>query len=412
MNILLGAYACEPNNGSEPEVGWQMVNEIAKMMPNCNFYVITKSNNQEAIETEVYPKNITFHYYALPKWLSFWKKGGQGIRTYYYLWMIGAVLFMKKKNIIFDLIHHITFVNDWLPSFFSLMKNKNNKFIWGPIGSHDPIDSKFLNGSKRKIIEKIRISLQLFFRYLDPSFHYCKAKADCIIGINSNVKNKLNLSSKKLFIAEPAIGISRKIAESVRSERKSDDAFQVISVGRLLYIKNFELTIFSFSKFLENNPDANNAKLEIIGEGEDRTSLENLVSKLGINEKVNFLGNIPLIEVQDKFSKADLFLFPTLENAGFVTIEAMSHALPVLAMDYGGPQQFVLNNTDVQLVDSTSSYDEIVTALADNLERLYLNDKLRISIGEQNCKDLLHNFTWEAKAQKMKEIYLKVTNEA
>lgn len=117
MKILLAAYACEPNNGSEPEVGWQMALQIAKAMQNDEVFVITKKNNQEIIEKENYPENLKFYFYELPQWLSFWKKKQRGVRTYYYLWMIGAALYIKKQNIPFKIIHHITFVNDWLPSF-------------------------------------------------------------------------------------------------------------------------------------------------------------------------------------------------------------------------------------------------------------------------------------------------------
>ncbi|MDC0590234.1 hypothetical protein OAP17_10900, partial [Porticoccaceae bacterium] len=99
MNILLGAYACEPNVGSEPEVGWQMANEIARAMPNDTVYVITKANNKDAIEEQRYPSNLKFYYYAVPKLLSFWKKGGRGIRTYYYLWMLGAAKYMKSRGV-------------------------------------------------------------------------------------------------------------------------------------------------------------------------------------------------------------------------------------------------------------------------------------------------------------------------
>ena len=411
MNILLGVYACEPNNGSEPEVGWQMANELAKAMPEHTFYAVTKANNREVINAESYPDNLKFFYYALPKWMTFWKKGSRGIRTYYYLWMIGAALYMKQQNVVFDIVHHVTFVNDWLPSFFSLLKNRNNKFIWGPIGSHDPIDPKFLDGSKRRKIEKIRIFLQLFFRNFDLFFHYCKAKADCIIGINENVKNKLGLNDEKCFIAEPAIGMKKSTIKAMNHTEKEGDVFQVISVGRLLYIKNFKLTVLAFARFLENNPNVTNAKLQIIGDGEDRKSLESLVNKLNITEQVEFIGKVPLAEVQQRFSNADLFLFPTLENAGFVVLEAMSHALPVLAMEYGGPQQFVIHNTKEQLVSSTQPYDDIVSSLAENLEKLYRDEELRTVVGKQNRKDVIDHFTWEAKAQKMKEIYEKVHDE-
>jgi glycosyltransferase involved in cell wall biosynthesis len=411
MNIFLGVYACEPNNGSEPEVGWQMVNEIAKAMPNDTIYALTKLNNKDVIEAEGYPDNVKFFYYAPPKWFTFWKKGGRGIRTYYYLWLIGAALFMKKQNINFDIVHHITFVNDWLPSYFYLLKTNKNKFIWGPIGSHDPIEEKFLDGSRRKNIEKIRIFLQLFFRNFDPSFYICKAKADCIIGINENVRKKLNLSDNKIFISEPAIGMRKSILENMVNIKKDSDLFVVISVGRLLYIKNFKLTIISFAKFLKNNSSIQNARLQIIGDGTDRKSLENLSVDLGIEKYIEFTGNIPLHKVQEQFSKANLFLFPTLENAGFVTLEAMSHSLPVVAMKYGGPEQFIKNNMDEQLVLSTQSYDDIASSIAKKLEFFYNDQALTDKVGKQNRQDVLDNFTWEAKAQKMKKLYRELLNE-
>ncbi len=413
MNILLGVYACEPHNGSEPEVGWQMANELAKAMPEHRFYAITKENNREKIENEKYPDNLKFFYYDPPKWMTFWKKGGRGIRTYYYIWMIGAVRYMKRQKIDFDLVHHITFVNDWLPSFFVLMKNDKNRFVWGPIGSHDPIDKKFLDGTKRQLIEKIRIFLQFWFRTFDPFFYFCKKNADCVIGINDNVRKKLRLrGGKPCFAAEPAIGMKKSAVERMGRREKDDEIFRIVSVGRLVYIKNFKMTILAFSRFLKRNPGIENVKLEIIGEGEDRRSLESLAASLGIADLVEFVGKIPLREVQERFEESDLFLFPTLENAGFVILEAMSHGLPVLAMEYGGPQQFVGHHKSEQLVSPYLPYQEIAEALADRIERFYTDRKLREDVGARNRKDVLENFTWEAKARKMKGIYEKVWNEA
>jgi glycosyltransferase involved in cell wall biosynthesis len=408
MNVLLGVYACEPNKGSEPEVGWQMVNEIAKKMPNDMIYAVTKANNREAIEKVNYPSNISFFYYEPPKWLTFWKKAGRGVRTYYYLWLIGASLFIKRKKIEFKIIHHITFVNDWLPSFFYLLKTKQNKFIWGSIGSHDPINFQFLDGTKQKIIESIRISLQLFFRNFDPSFHICKSKADCIIGINNNVKQKLKLKKDKYFIAESAIGMKKPVVENILNSNEKKECFIIISVGRLLYIKNFKLTILSFAKFLKNNP---NSKLQIIGEGEDKKSLKEFTKSLGIIDKIEFVGQVSLNEVQQYFHKANLFLFPTLENAGFVTLEAMSHKLPVLAMEYGGPEQFIKSHRKEQLVDSTQDYNDIAVELSKKLEIFYKDKELCRKVGKQNKEDILNYFTWEAKANKITKLYKELINE-
>ena len=291
-----------------------------------------------------------------------------------------------------------------------LLKNKNNKFIWGPIGSHDPIDSKFLNGFKRKAIENIRIFLQNFFRHIDPFFHMTKINADCIIGINDHVKNKLNLNESKRFVAEPAIAMKKSFIDNIKPKQDYSDKFTIISVGRLMYIKNFKMTILAFSQFIQQNPEIN-TELKIIGKGEDRDSLIELVKKLDIEKYVNFVGQIPLDDVFDEFNKADLFLFPTLENAGFVFLEAMSFSLPVVGLDYGGAEQFIKSNISSQLVNDKPEYNKIVNSLAENINTFYHDEENRLVVGKKNKSDLIEYFTWEAKAEKMAKIYRELLDE-
>lgn len=205
--------------------------------------------------------------------------------------------------------------------------------------------------------------------------------------------------------------MKKSVVEEIELVNKSNNTFIIVSVGRLLYIKNFKLTIIAFSLFLKNNPEINNAKLQITGDGGDRKSLVSLCQNLGISEQVEFIGQVSMDEVQTYLANANVFLFPTLENAGFVIIEAMSHSLPVLAMNYGGPQQFLKHYIDQQLVSAEQAYNTIAENLADNLVSLYRDRKLCNGIGQQNRQDVLDNFTWEAKAQKMKTIYQKVLND-
>ena len=92
MKIFISAYTCEPYKGSEPGIGWSFVNELSKYH---EVHVLTRLNNQESIEQHN-TNNIKFHYYDVPKWLSFWKKGKRGYQTYYYIWQILA--YFKYKN--------------------------------------------------------------------------------------------------------------------------------------------------------------------------------------------------------------------------------------------------------------------------------------------------------------------------
>ena len=82
LKIFISAYACEPQKGSEPGIGWNVVNELAKYH---EVHVLTRSNNREAIEAALIGRNEAvpvFHYYDLPKWLTFWKKKLRGYHLY------------------------------------------------------------------------------------------------------------------------------------------------------------------------------------------------------------------------------------------------------------------------------------------------------------------------------------------
>ena len=112
--ILVSAYACEPEHGSEPGVGWNWLTQIAV---NHDVTVITKENNRLYLDQGIIDNpllSITPVYVAVPRWLSFWKKKQRGVRTYYYLWQFFAYLQARKLNRQnkFDLAHHVTFVND------------------------------------------------------------------------------------------------------------------------------------------------------------------------------------------------------------------------------------------------------------------------------------------------------------
>jgi len=169
-NILLCAYACEPHKGSEPGVGWETSIHLALMDPGTNYYVVTRLNNRSPIEEEGYPNNLNFIYYDLPSLFLFIKRKISFVRIYYYLWMLGAVIKLWKKRNEFQIIHHITFVNDWFPSLFILLKNRNNFFIWGPIGSNQPINNKFLNSKKHQNTEKIKTLFLKTIRKVDIFF--------------------------------------------------------------------------------------------------------------------------------------------------------------------------------------------------------------------------------------------------
>ena len=133
MKLLISAYACEPGRGSEAGVGWNCVLQAARFH---EVWVLTRKNNREPIENALQTdplENVRFVYFDLPRWSRFWKRRTRGLQLYYYLWQIGAYFVARKlhRRVGFDLTHHVTFVNYWLPSLLPLLPVP---FLWGPVG--------------------------------------------------------------------------------------------------------------------------------------------------------------------------------------------------------------------------------------------------------------------------------------
>lgn len=410
MNLLISAYSCEPNVGSEPEVGWKMVTNVAKLLPESKIHVIVKERHREGInkqqKSNPVPSNVEFIFFEF----SFLTRNINSKlsyifpRIYYYFWMIGALNKISALNIDFDIIHHVTYVNDWLPSFFYKLKNKNNYFIWGPIGSNDSIGLKFHKNIKSKIKNNIIIFLKYYFRNIDPWYKACEKNADVIFSINESLIKNFRYNNS-VFI-EPAIGIDEcLISDNIKVNDRDD--FIIISVGKLIDIKNHHITLHAFSDFLNDLGDGfhSKVKLKIIGSGPQLDYLKDLSKKLGVEENVVFSGSLKMNEVYDEYNKSDLFVFSSLENAGFVTLEAMSQALPVVCLNYGGAKTFVKEGTDFQLVDPSLDFDSLIKDFSKKIKKIYFDKSMGNRLGLLNKETVRQYYTWESKAIKMVRMY-------
>jgi 1,2-diacylglycerol 3-alpha-glucosyltransferase len=104
----------------------------------------------------------------------------------------------------------------------------------------------------------------------------------------------------------------------------------VMFAGRLAEEKHVDVLIEAISK----TPPELNVHLEIVGGGEVRSSLEELVRRLGLGDRVKFLGLATDEELRKAYIQADLFCMPgTAELQSLVTLEAMSASTPVVLAD-------------------------------------------------------------------------------
>ncbi len=101
----------------------------------------------------------------------------------------------------------------------------------------------------------------------------------------------------------------------------------VLFVGRLAVEKNVDVLIRAIGELA----DTLDAHLEIVGDGEQRTVLRELVDELGLGDRVHFLGHVSDEELHRTYLRADVFCQPgTAELQSLVSLEAMSASRPVV----------------------------------------------------------------------------------
>jgi len=132
--------------------------------------------------------------------------------------------------------------------------------------------------------------------------------------------------------------------------------WDAISVGRLVPIKGMERLIAAWAKVCVSKP---NAKLALVGDGDERYALELLAKKLEITENIHFAGwTDPL----PYFASARCFsLLSYNEGMGRAVVEAFAAGLPCVVSDVCGLRELV--NTDVGCVVDAEQPEKVAKAL-------------------------------------------------
>ena len=401
-NILVTAYAVNPFKGSEDGIGWNIIRHLAS---HSNIVAITRRNNEVNIVhyLKQHPlkddEQLTFAYFDLPRWLSFWKKGNRGALIYHYLWHLGVVFFIKKKKFQFDLAHHLNFNSDWSPTFLWLL---GKPLVWGPLGHHPKIPRPYIQqyGKKAWLKDRLVWFAKGVFWTFDPFLKISKRKADKVIGLNSSVFEKLDVPTQKQCII-PAMGTDSPIKPTFKNEK-----FQVLSIGRFVPLKGFDLTIRSYADCYhrQNSEVKKNLQLTLIGKGPEKERLLQIAKDCRLPKTaIRFVDWLTQVELSRFFSASKLFLFPSHEGAGMVVAEALSHGLPVLCFDNYGPGECVDESCAIKV--PYSDYGQSVQSFSTALEWLLHEPKLRDEMAENAFKYYQKKFTWQVKAERIQAIY-------
>jgi glycosyltransferase involved in cell wall biosynthesis len=127
----------------------------------------------------------------------------------------------------------------------------------------------------------------------------------------------------------------------------SEDEFVIVSMGRLIHEKGFDILLDEFKTYRNKT---GNGKLIIIGYGKESGKLKEKASELNVAEHVIFTGKID--NPSELMRASDCFVLASRkEGFGITILEAMANGIPVIASDTGGIPEIINDGENGILVD-------------------------------------------------------------
>jgi glycosyltransferase involved in cell wall biosynthesis len=219
--------------------------------------------------------------------------------------------------------------------------------------------------------------------------------AGAVIALTEHMKDAMQaIYSRNVITVPNGINLNE---NTERGAEGGGPGKRVLFVGRLNLVKGVQYLLSAMKTVHQELPEA---KLILVGDGEEREHLETLTDGLGIRECVEFAGRVPHEKVEDYMSQAEVFVLPSLSEGFPVTIlEAMACGLPVVATRVGGVPDIIEDGTNGYLVD-TMNQEQIAEALL----KLLQDEKLRKDISGNNREEV-RKYRWDAVAVMLEGIY-------
>ncbi|HUD02691.1 MAG TPA: glycosyltransferase family 4 protein [Candidatus Paceibacterota bacterium] len=190
---------------------------------------------------------------------------------------------------------------------------------------------------------------------------------------------------------------------------KKEGDVLLISVSRLVHQKAIDVVIQALALLPQN------IKLLVVGDGEERPMLEQLVKKLQLSERVVFVGKVERDMTAKYRAIADIFVTPSrTEGLGIAFLSAMAAGLPVVATQEGGLADFIFDSKKNPGQEPTAwAVDKDNPAqIAEAVKDILNNPEQTKKVIANASKMVEQKFNWEQIAKQMRQkVFAKTLGE-
>lgn len=397
MNILVIAYACEPDRGSEPGVGWNWVKLMAQN-ENHHITVLTRANNKPVIEKYMNSHDdmkAEFIYYDLPRKILKYKHGDRGIKLFFSLWQYGAIKYIQKNVNLsqFDCVWDFNFGSLNMPLFTYKLRKK---YVIGPVSTKKKMPRAYIKEMGFKW--RMKYAIQQFMKenlWSNPVVWKALKKADRVILCNEMSREFLPKCQRQKAQVIFHNGIVEEDYPRYEEKQTYGSKLELIYAGRLIDTKNLATAIRGLKIVKDCGRDFS---FDIYGNGYLKEKLKKQVRELGLEKHIIFHDKVSQQQLFEEYVKKDCFLFPSLlEISSTAVMEAMYCGLIPICLDIRC-MEFILNDSPVLRVPCISPEAD-AKAIAEMILTLEVS---HIRQQKKACYDYAKkHFVWETRRKEI-----------
>jgi glycosyltransferase involved in cell wall biosynthesis len=407
LRVLLSAYACAPESGSEPGTAWSWVRELSR---HADITVVTRANNRVPIEEWIrsHPQELDavgWLFVDAPSWILRLKRGALGIRWYNAVWQLLALrearaLVMREPH---DLAHHVSLMG---PGFV-MVPFLPIPSVVGPFGGLQPLARGFSGIARHRLLESAR-KMRNVLRRVSPLWRWQLSRTDGVIVANTGTLSLLppgprrrcylmQIGTEEVLDQEAAPEVHDAIIES-------DDPLTILWGGMHVGWKGLELFLRALPLIAMRT---STAQVVVTGTGADKAYFERLADELGLGDLVRFRGWVSREAYRHLLASCDIFVFTSLrETTGAALLEAMGQGKPTIVIDHGGPADITTPATSIKV--KPESPRSAINGLADGLVRLISDRELRLQLGSAARQRIAETYSWPTVTERTVRIYASI----
>ncbi len=300
-----------------------------------------------------------------------------------------------------DVVHQPAPVS---PKMVSFLYNVEAPVIIGPMngGMQFPPAFSYITSH----LDKISIQLGRFFSEVINHIFPGKKKASLLLVANERTREALPKCACKNVLELVENGVDLTLWDNIShpTTPSTSAVYPIFTfLGFLRDWKGVDLLLQATSLALKHEV----FYLRIVGTGPERKKLERMTEELRIVDHVKFLGFIPQEQCAPLLQESRALILPSLyECGGAVVLEAMAVGTPVIATNWGGPADYITDSCGILV--APNSKDDFIQQLAEAIVCLARDQQLAKTMGQQGRKRVEALFSWQAKIDRIMEIYENV----